>query len=69
MPKNYSDCKGDYHLALFHLEDAKAALLDGGGREVKVFERRKEYPQDFACFYARLYSALEGAGALQACLR
>ena len=27
-----------YHLALFHLEDAKAALLDGGGREVKVFE-------------------------------
>ena len=38
MPKNYSDCKRDYHLALFHLEDAKAALLDGGGREVKVFE-------------------------------
>lgn len=38
MPKNYSDCKGGYHLALFHLEDAKAALLDGGGREVKVFE-------------------------------
>ena len=33
----YNDKTG-YHLALFHLEDAKAALLDGGGREVKVFE-------------------------------
>lgn len=33
----YNDATG-YHLALFHLEDAKAALLDGGGREVKTFE-------------------------------
>jgi uncharacterized pyridoxamine 5'-phosphate oxidase family protein len=33
----YNDKTG-YHLALFHLEDAKAALLDGGGRDVKVFE-------------------------------
>jgi hypothetical protein len=27
MPKNYSDCKGDYHLALFHLEEEKAAII------------------------------------------
>ena len=35
---NIYNNKTGYHLALFHLEDAKAALLDGGGREVKVFE-------------------------------
>ena len=33
----YNDKTG-YHLALFHLEDAKATLLDGGRREVKMFE-------------------------------
>lgn len=37
LQKIYNDTTGN-HLAMFHLEDAKAALLDGGGREVRVFE-------------------------------
>lgn len=33
----YNDTTGR-RLVLFHLEDAKAALLDGGGNELQVFE-------------------------------
>ena len=32
----YNEASGR-HLALFHLEDARAALLDGGGNPVQVF--------------------------------
>ena len=39
MLKNYSKYeKESNEYDLFHLEDAKAALLDGGGNELRVFE-------------------------------
>jgi len=36
LQKIYNEDTGR-HLALFHLEDAKAALLDGSGQAVRVF--------------------------------